>query len=206
MTTSAPAVIAAFGRIARPIMRKFMGPSSCIAAARTTKETMQIFGLQAVEFPCCYAFQVPARKYARISGFTAAERAEMKAKTAVWQDESLPAGGSWNGHLVVLVEDRWLIDAAIDQVDAPRFGVSVPAEVFVVDTAGKEWDPNDNFEIQLGLVLDNGDRAELMYRRISDRGYLETEAWKDEGLPLLARAIAVDMGQTLHGASGSSLN
>jgi hypothetical protein len=195
MTTSAPAVIAAFGRIARPIMRKFMPAPSCIGAARTTIETMRIFGLQAVEFPVCYAFQVPARKYAQFSGFTAAERAVMKARSANWVDLA-PPGSGWNGHLVVLVEDRWLIDPSIDQVDAPRFGVSVAAEAFVVDTVGKEWNPSESFEIQLGLILDSGDKAMLMYRSIDDRGYLETEAWQDEGLPLLAYAIAIGMGKT----------
>jgi hypothetical protein len=71
--------------------------------------------------------------------------------------------------------------------------VSIPAEVFVVDTAGQDWNPKENFEVQLGLILDNGDHAALIYRRISDRSYLETEAWQDEGLPLLAHAIAIDM-------------
>jgi len=42
-------------------------------------------------------------------------------------------------------------------------------------------------------MLDSGDSATLMYQSIDDRSYLESEAWKDEGLPLLAHAIAIDM-------------
>lgn len=200
MTTSAPAVIAAFGRIARPVMRKFMSAASCIGAARTTLEVMKVYGLRAVEIPTCFVFQVPARKYARISGFTAAERADMKAVSATWRDETLPEGTAWNGHLIVLVEDRWILDPSIDQTNAPEFGVFVPSEVFVIDARGHDFNPNDNFDIDLGLILDNGDKATLMYRRIEDRTYLETDAWKDEGLPLLANAIAIDMGKTIHGA------
>ncbi len=185
-------VIARFASIARPVMRKFMDAASCIAAARTTLEVMKIYGLRAVEIPTCFVFQVPARKYARISGFTAAERAEMKAESATWRDEK-PEGTGWNGHLIVLVEDRWILDPSIDQANAPEFGVFVPSEVFVIDTRGQDWSPNENFDINLGLVLDNGDKATLLYRRIWDRGYLETDAWNDEGLQLLAHAIAIDM-------------
>jgi hypothetical protein len=187
------AVVEAFARTARPVMRKYMTPASCIAAARTTIEVMRIYGLRAVEIPVCFAFQVPVRKYARLAGFTRAERAEMRAEAASWTDE-LPEGSGWNGHLLVLVENRWLLDPSIDQADAPQFGVSVPAEVFVVDTVGRQWNPDENFEMKLGLVLDNGDRAELMYRSTRDGSYLETEAWTDEGLPLLAHAIAKGMG------------
>jgi len=185
-------VVEAYARIARPVMLKYMHTNSCIAAARTTIETMRICGLRAEEIPVCFAFHVPSRKYARLAGFPAEEQAEMRANAASWED--LPGSG-WNGHLIVLVEDRWLLDAAIDQADCPRFGVSVPAEVFVVDTVGhKGWNPRKAFELNLGLILDNGDRAELVYRSIADTGYRETEAWTDEGLPLLARALARGMG------------
>jgi hypothetical protein len=186
------AVVAVFGKTARPIMRRWMNAASCIGATRTTIEVMRLYGLRAVEHPVCYAFQVPARKYARVGGFSTEEQAEMRAKATGWKDV-LPDGPGWNGHLVALVEDRWLIDPALDQTDAPEFGVSVPTEAFVVDTAGYDWDPHKNFEIRLGLVLDNGDHAELMYRSIGDRSYRESEAWNDEGLPLLAVAIAAEM-------------
>jgi hypothetical protein len=189
-------VIDRFASIARPVMRQFMSATSCIGAARITIEVMRTYRLRAVEIPVCFVFQVPARAYARISGFPAEEREEMKAKLASWEHVAAEGGG-WDGHLVVLVENRWLIDAAIDQADAPRFGVSVPAEVFVVDTDGQDWNPNENFEIQLGLILDNGDNATLYYRSISDRSYLETEAWNDDGLPLLAHVIAMDMEMKL---------
>ena len=186
------AVIEAFAKTARPIMRQFMSANSCIGAARTTIEVMRLYGLRAVEKPVCYAFQVPARKYARVSGFSAEARAEMEAKATSWRDELTENG--WNGHLLVLVEDRWLIDAAIDQADAPEFGVPVPPEIFVVDTKGRaEWNPLENFEAEMVLVLDSGDRAELRYCSIGNRDYRDSEAWTDEGLPLLAHLIATEM-------------
>ncbi len=178
--------------MARPIMRRFMSAASCISAARTTVEVMRNHGLHAVEIPICFALEVPARKYCRLAGFSAEERAEMKAKAANWQ-EVAPLGSGWDGHLIVLVENRWILDPAIDQADAPQFEVHVPAEVFVVDTANFVWNPREDFEAQLGLTLNNGDQAKLIYRRIRDRSYLKTEAWNDEGLPILALMIAEQM-------------
>jgi hypothetical protein len=185
-------VIARFASVARPVMRKFMVAASCIGSARTTIEVMRTYGLRAVEIPVCYAFQVPSRKYARIGGFSEAERAEMRAKCSTWYDEP-SEDGSWNGHLIVLVEDRWLLDPSLDQVESPQFGVPAPCDIFVVDTVGQEWDPNEQFRINLGLILDNDDKATLTYRRIEDTSYRETGAWNDAGLGLLAHWIAIDM-------------
>lgn len=195
MTTSAPAVIAAFGRIARPIMRKFMPRDSCIASVRTTIEVMRIFRLQAMEIPVSFVFEVPAKKYARVSGFTTAERNQMRRKSQTWRDD-IPPGGGWNGHLIAVVEGRWIIDPSIDQAHAPEFGVEILPEILVVDISGQPWDPSDQFDVHIGLTLDNGEAAKLKYRSTKNQSYLDTEAWNDEGLPLLAYAIASDMGKT----------
>jgi hypothetical protein len=44
--------------------------------------------------------------------------------------------------------------------------------------------------VKLGLMLDSGNQATLTYVSIPDESYRETEAWNDEGLPVLAAAIA----------------
>jgi hypothetical protein len=183
-------IVNTFAKIARPIMREFMPANSCIGAARTTIATMHVFNLRAVEIPVAFALQIPARKYVRITGFSPEERAELRARAADYKDEGVDNPG-WNGHLLVLVENRWLLDPAIDQADAPDFGVSIPQEVFVIDTAGKEWDRAEDFEAHCAVKLANGDDGTLMYRKIADVGYRETEAWTDEGLPFLADLIAL---------------
>jgi hypothetical protein len=185
-------VIAAFSRIARPIMRMFMSASSCIAAARTTIEVMRIYGIAAVAIPVKYCFVVRAQKYQRVGGLSDAERTKFLAKGHALLIEP-DAEGCWNGHLVVRVDNRWLIDASIDQMASEEFGVPVPCEIFTVDLSGHDWNPEKNFEINILLELDSGDQARLNYIGISDKSYLETDAWNDEGLLLLARAIAFDM-------------
>jgi hypothetical protein len=190
---AAEAVIEKFARIARPMMREYMSADSCISAARTTVETMRLCGLRAVEIPVSFIFQVPVREYARLSGLSTEEYAEAKAKAKAWKDLTHPDGKGWDGHLIVLVERRWILDPAIDQADAPEFGVSVPPEVFFFDSSGQDWNPRENFHMELKLVLDNGDDAQLIYRSTSDRSYRTTEAWADEGLSLLAHLIATEM-------------
>ena len=186
-------IVARFASVGRPIMRRFMSAASCIASARTTIEVMNGYGLDAVEIPTCYSFEVPARKYARVGGFSEEERAEMRAHAAKWRDDPKDDGDYWNGHLIVLVEDRWLLDPSLDQIESEEFGVPGPNGIFFVDMAGQKLDPNDQFQIELGLRLATGDTATLTYRRIEDRTYLDTDAWRDEGLGLLACMIAEDM-------------
>lgn len=188
--TDPAAVIATFCRIARPIMRRFMSANSCIGAARTTLEVLRIYGIEAQPLAVSLVFQVPVREYARLCGIPQDQQAELKAKSKNWIDLG---NGGWQGHLVVLAASRWVLDAALDQADAPEFGVPVPPEVYVFDTLGHDWNPQENFEMQLNLTLDNGDPATLYYRSLEDEGYRATEAWNDEGLPLLAHAIAIDM-------------
>jgi hypothetical protein len=186
------AAITHFQKTARPIMRQWMSAESCIGAARTVVEAMRLFQIPTRVLPVSYIFEVPARKYARVCGFTGKEREEMRANAATWRD--LPnVGTGWNGHLLVLAADRWLIDPAIDQVDNPEFGVAVPPLIFVVDLAGREWAADEQFEMDLRVTLDNGDAARLRYWSLEDREYLQTEAWTDEGLPLLAAAIVERM-------------
>jgi hypothetical protein len=189
------AAISHFQKTARPIMRQWMSAESCIGAARTVVEAMRLFQIPTKVLPVSYIFEVPARKYARICGFTEVERDEMCAGVGNWVPTFPASAKGWNGHLVVLAADRWVIDAAIDQVDAPEFGVRVPPQIFVTDTAGQAWSAGEQFEIKLGLILDNGDAASLLYRSLDDQRYLQTEAWTDEGLPLLAAAIVERMNR-----------
>lgn len=200
------AVIASFTQLARPTMRRFMTRASCIGAARTTLETMRVFGLEARALPVMFLFQVPARGYGRICGVPEEERRELVARSPGYRDVIPEGPGGWNGHLVVLVENRWLLDPSIDQVEEPEFGVYVPPMVFTVDTIDNPWNPAEDFEIKLGLRLDNNDEATLLYRSIQDQGYLETEAWTDEGLPLLAHAIAVNIERSLLEGQRRALN
>jgi hypothetical protein len=184
-------IIQRFAQTARPLMRRFMPAASCIASVKTTIEVMRHFQLRVIECPVSFAFTVPGKSFARVAGFSRAERKRMEEKALTWRDER-PAEGGWNGHLIALVENRWILDPSIDQAHAPEFGVEIPPEILVIDVNGHQWKPR-GFEMRLGLRLDNGEEASVRYRSIKNRSYLDTEAWNDEGLPLLAAQIAKGM-------------
>lgn len=196
---NAERIVHEFGSLARPVMREFMTAASCIAAARTTIEVMRRFGLKAYEVPVSFIFYVPARNYARTCGFTRREREAMRARAANWRDDIPENGESWNGHLIVIVEDRWMIDPAIDQAACEELGVSVSPQTLIVDTRGYETNFRTDFEATMGLWLDNGDAAKVIYRRIRKRDYRKTEAWNEEALLFLAERIAVGMQLRLEG-------
>jgi hypothetical protein len=187
---NADQIVHEFGALARPVMREFMTKASCIASARTTVEVMSLFGLKAVPVPVSFIFHVPARKYMRVCGFNREEKKRMRAAAADWRPSS---ERGWNAHLIVFVENRWLVDPSIDQAGCEELGVIVPEEVLVIDSIGHNVDLRVNFEMSLGLKLDNGDEAKLVYRRIGKYDYRKTLAWNDEGLPFLAKRIANEM-------------
>lgn len=184
-------ILSAYHAVARPIMLKFMPRSSRIASARTTIEVMRLFQLRAEAIPVSFVFAVHAKNYARVVGLSAKERKRARAKAAKWRHE-IPDGGGCDGHVIVVVEDRWIIDPSIDQAHSAEFGVEID-EILVVDTVGHEWNPHHPFELKLGLRLNNGDAVELLYRKIRKRDHLKSQAWNDEGLTFLARDIAAKM-------------
>lgn len=200
MSQDTEKIVREFGVIGRAVMRESMTRTSCIAAARTTIEVMRQFGLKAYEVPVSFAFHVPARKYARVCGFSLEEKRRMRATAATWREDASHDGNGWNGHLIVFVADRWMIDPAIDQASCEELGVTVPEEALVVDTAGHNADMKRHFLVTLGLRLDSGDEAKLTYQKISKRDYRGTLAWNDEGLPFLAKRIAAEIRLRLKGA------
>src|SRR5215470_1018391 len=109
----AASIVKAFSSIARPIMRKWMGVNSCVASTKTTIAAMESLGLQARPLPVASAFQVPTRRYAYLSGYPAEERERIREKAATYIDLDVENG--WNGHLIAVVEERWLLDSSIDQ-------------------------------------------------------------------------------------------
>jgi hypothetical protein len=131
--------IAAFAKMARPIMRRYMSANSCIAAARTTIEVLRIFGIPAAALPVKYSFAVPSRLYQRVAGLSDEERAEVRKKVVAFREEKDEEGG-WEGHLIVLASG-YLLECTIDQMGSEEFGVRLPEEILAIDTRQPDSDP-----------------------------------------------------------------
>jgi hypothetical protein len=97
----------------------------------------------------------------------------------------------YNAHLVAIARNRYLIDASLDQADAPGF--PIPPMVLVIDLARgpTPWSPTKS--IQAELTNNEGVGFSIAYDPIADRSYRESPAWNDEALPLISKLILTTM-------------
>jgi hypothetical protein len=112
-------------------------PSSCIAGAAAVRDLLTADGaeetagilpveLVAVEVT---AFNAPARLLTEAGRYGAAHRAAWEAAGA-WSVGlgfgADPQPGRWPGHLVAVVDRRWLVDPTLGQASRPAHGLVVP--------------------------------------------------------------------------------
>lgn len=185
-------VIARYAAVARPMMLEFMERSSCISAAKLTCEVLRIFNLKAQVLPYAMVMQVPELKLAYLVGLRGEDKEKARRDAANWTERTHKQGG-WDGHVVAIVEGRWLIDAAFDQVEMEGF--RMPPMILVLDM-GENKIPLCDRGIDVAAVNDDGLKFTLQYRPLDDWSFEQSDAWKDEGLPYLAAAIGDAMTPT----------
>ena len=79
--------------------------------------------------------------------------------------------GSWGGHLVAIVNRRWMVDLSLDQAEEPRRGIRLPR--FVVWPAPRRF-----LSGWKALDLATRGRAGLIYEaRPGDTSFQRTPAW-----------------------------
>jgi hypothetical protein len=182
-------ILAAYAKIARPVMRQFMEAESCVTATRVTCEFFDGCHMPSVPVPCKLMFKVPGKNYMYVSGWKGKIKERMKHEAKAWHDVA-PVGPTWAGHLLALVQDRWLVDASIDQVTSPEHGVTVPPIALVVDL-GTQGATALTGTVSAAVVLDDGASAEITYISTDDHKYAKTEAWLDgTGARVIAVMIA----------------
>jgi hypothetical protein len=136
---------------------------SCIAATRITTAVLDYFGYS-------------ARPVAvRLAGFTATAWSDTQAGHTVndaargaWSvgvvGSGAIRGGRWDGHLVAIVERRWLLDASVDQLNRPQYGLQFTPSAHLLP-AGWPTEP---------LLLRQDDTGSVLtYRSMHD-----TQAWR----------------------------
>lgn len=147
-------LVTQFVAIAAPVLSQIYTPCRCLPATRICVEVMRAFGVPARPLSVCALAMNPAyfttwQKTFTVAGATcvADERGirispakdefpEVTTPAAVLignsKQRKQPDG--WPGHLVAVVDDKWLVDAAALQLHRPDLGVSVPDIVsFEVD-------------------------------------------------------------------------
>lgn len=124
-------VLKVYTRIARPIILEYFRKDSCIASTRITVEVFSRLGFKAIPLAC--HVQIYNSKFREI--FERESHWPTKEEMGKWITE-----GAWGigigfgdkkeqgylGHLVAIVENRYLIDSSIDQADRPNKEIFFP--------------------------------------------------------------------------------
>lgn len=182
---SEKSVVDSFSRCAKPVMRKYMAPNSCIGAARVTVACLGRFGIACRVIPVKTLVKVPSANLCFAYGATAEEIATASVSKRVF-------GDGWQEHLVVVtVGERLFIDPTIDaalyQLGFPQ---SAGDPIFFLPCGGFGSLAN---HLTCKGTLEDGTGVEFVYVQTDDHTYLATEAWNDDTLTLIAGEIALRM-------------
>jgi hypothetical protein len=173
-------------------MLKFFHRNSCIHSTAATIKVFEQMGFRARALPVAWNVVNPATQKQFVSGLPAAEKARGKAISKGWVDLTDPQGNGWDGHMVAIIEDQWWIDASFDQAGDP-IGATIPNEVFAFKF-GQEHGPAEQIVPTFDLLLDDGTKLKVQYLpRPDNDGYLTSEAWTDEAIPVVAQRIVLAM-------------
>jgi len=181
--------LAAIQTIVRPAVRDRYGLHSCISTVRAGLEVLRRLDVAArpvaVEtFVFNAAFVTRARELDRLP--------RDRAESDRWFEEvgahsigitglAQANGRHWAGHLCILLENQLLVDASLDQIARPAYGI-VPPPLLLLETDAA-------FREGRVRLADTHLGAEFVYRCYpDDRGYEQRE-WFDRPF---ARQVARD--------------
>jgi hypothetical protein len=187
--------IALYARIARPIMLQYLRRNSCIAATRITQGVLQKFDINVRPYARKWVVEVPSRRLVYLAGFRGDEKVAMRKKSSDWIDRCDQAGQGWEGHVIGVANNRWLIDASFDQCQSIHHGFEVPPTILVVDLRdfGQAWSPQSVFDAKLSTDAGIGVNVQYIPMEGGEDEYATSEAWRDGGLRLIERRIITAM-------------
>lgn len=98
-------------------------------------------------------------------------------------------GKNWNGHLVCIVDRRWLLDSAFDQADEAlgwKLRLPTVCQAFPLPEKLSSLDFHGTWEMRSGAI---GMLAKIQYITTGDQTWRSSQAWNDEGLAILEEMI-----------------
>lgn len=167
-------------------MLPYMKRNSCISATRITCICLDTLGFKVEPLPTKFYVEMPRLNLAYTSGVS---RSEVRHCRGYQLRE--PEG--WNGHLVTLVNSRWIIDSAFDQIGAVFAShVKIPAELPLFPMP-KPLPENHGFHVSFEWITDEKAKFRIQYATTTDQSWKQTPAWNDEGLVGLSMSILEEL-------------
>lgn len=136
---------------------------SCIASSRVLSEVLRYFGYTSEPFPVSVcAFNKAGFERLNTGDHDVANWPEEAWSVGI-QGSGVSKDNRWDGHLVLLVDGRWLVDPSLDQVSRPQRGIELhPA---VLDTGHWADKTHDAWAWR-----DDEDGTVLMYAAMAEPG------------------------------------
>ena len=158
--------------------------SACVETTRFLIEVLKRLEIDARPLPVKFLATCHAAGYQFVSG---ASDAEMATAKRICRGVTDRGGGGWNGHLLAVVDGRFLVETAFAQVSAPEYGVILEPSALVIPIP----EPPSKFaEIELVAEIDQW-VFNLKYFGTDDQSFREAPAWEPSHL-LAGAAILAD--------------
>jgi len=187
-------ILASYCAVARPAMRNWMAANSCISATGVTCHTLAALGYSVRPVAVRFAVELPTLEVCYTAGCTDEELAGAKSVSPMSPHIDFSPGG-WDGHLVAIVSDRYIIDSAFDQADVGFGGVLglVDAPECMLFPLEREVQAGHHFKVDIEGAFGSVP-ARIQYASSDDETWRTSEAWTDPALHLIAAAILEQMG------------
>lgn len=185
--------LALYQKHARPIIARWFNGAACIGATRLAVETLRRFDIKVTPVVTQLLLQCAARKFAYFSGFTPEERDRI-AGGAGRVVERLPGNApGYCGH-VIGVTATAILDSTLHQATSVENDFIVPVGPLIAPLGrrgGREFLRRGG--ARLRMKHDDGTDFTIDYRVTKRTDYLESAAWNDEAIPLLAAGVCLRM-------------
>lgn len=184
-------ILKVYSQIARPIILEYFRKDSCIASTRITVEVFSRLGFKATPLPCYV--QIYNSKFREI--FEREKHWPTKEEMKKWITEGGwgisiglgdHKGGGYVGHLVAIVENKYLIDSSIDQAERPN------KEIFLPTILVKEINRNFRRGKENHTIINDEGTVMVYEPRIKDRKWEVSPDWTENRrhTPAVIRILA----------------
>lgn len=136
--------------------------NSCIASTRILTEVLRYFGYASEPLPCTtLVFNAAGYDYATREVPTDQWPIEAHSVGAVGSGRYRPETNAWDGHLVAIVDGRWLADPSLDQFARPQRGINVDPVVLDISdwhdrSRANHWQREDGVVIAYQAMRNPG--------------------------------------------------
>ncbi len=171
-------IIRAYVDKAPVVFDRYFRKDRCINATRVLIDVMDHFKIKArpLSVFCAVHNKILVDYMKKYGHNMSEEQLDEAYDNGAWgvriETEGTIKAGGWPGHLVAIVQDRWLVDSAAGQMSRPHKGINLPP--IMVAPATRRFQKGSE-----GCTMHNSEGAVLFYNaRPDDESYAAGAGWQ----------------------------